>query len=136
MWGIKLSQVSMLKYLVPCLATLFIGVWFGYDRALKNQIYFDAPVKISLYNAVLEKNSSQEFLEGAIIQELGLMKYMEDKTTPFLLNHPAHHGMVEAYDKYSLNLDSLPQVIKAREFIRTYNKGRKEMGGNDVPPIR
>lgn len=127
---------KLASYILIGLVFLSIGIWFGYEKALNNQIYFDSPAKIALYNAVLEKESSKEFLEGAIIQELGLMEYMKDKTTPLLLNHPAHSGMKEAYEKFYVDMENLPQVIKAQQFIKTYNKARNEMDGSDEPPIR
>ena len=115
-------MLKLLSYFLVGLMFLFIGVWYGYEKALTNQMYFDAPAKITLYNAVLEKESCKEFLRGSIIRELRILKQLENKTTPYLLNHPVHKEVKNAYEKLYPDIDNLPYVIKAKKFIKTHNK--------------
>ena len=113
---------KILTHAIAGLLFLFVGIWYGYDRGVKNQLFFDAPAKLYLYNAYLEKGNPADYMESEIMFQLGLLEGMKDDVSPILLNLPIHVGMEEVYDKYRLKIEELPQVKKARNEIKTYNK--------------
>ena len=129
-------MLKILTHTVTAVVFLAIGVWYGYDKALMNQIYYDAPAKITLYDAVLEDGSAEDFLLGNINLELNNLEWLKNEVSPILLNHPTHEGMLEVFQEHEPQIEALPRVIMAREFMQTYNNTRNEMDGSDESPVR
>ena len=127
---------KILSHAIVGLLFLFVGTWYGYDRGVKNQLFFDAPAKLHLYNAYLEQGNPADYLESEIMYQLGLLEGMKDEVSPILLNHPIHVGMEDIYEEYRPKVEALPQIKKARNEIKAYNKPRNEMDGSVEPPIR
>lgn len=127
---------QLIAHILVGLALLLVGIWFGYDRGVKNHIYFDAPAKIALYNAYLESGKAGDYMENELMYQVGLLDGMENEVTPFLLNHPIHEGMATVYKEYRPKIEALSRVADARIELKAYNKTRNEMDGSDEPPIR
>ena len=98
----------------------FSGIWYGYDKGVKNQIYFDAPAKITLYNAYLEGGSPADYMEGEIKYQVGLLDAMPDDVATWLLRHPIHTGVEEQFLEYKPKVESLVRVQMARKELSEY----------------
>ena len=120
------------------IALLFLvfGIWYGYDKGVKNHLFFDSPAKIALYDAFLEEGNLVEHIEGQIWYQLGLLEGMEESSSSMLLHHPIHIGMKEVFEEYNMKIDDSERVKRIRSEIKAYNKKRNEVDGSNEPPIR
>ena len=127
---------KLLSHAIIALFFLVLGIWYGYDRGVKNHLFFDSPGRIALYDAYLSEGDLVEHIEGEIWYQLGLLDGMKDSTTSVLLHHPIHLGMKEVFEEYNLKIDDSKRVKRIRSEIKPYNKKRNEMDGSVEPPIR
>ena len=127
---------KLLSHAILALLFLILGIWYGYDRGVKNHLFFDSPAKIALYDAYLEEGDLVEHIEREIWYQLGLLEGMEDLTSSILLHHPIHVGMKDIFEEYNAKIGDSERVQKIRREIKAYNKKRNEMDGSVEPPIR
>ena len=127
---------KLLSHAMIALLFLILGIWYGYDRGVKNQLYFDSPGRIALYDAYLKEGDLVKHIEGEIRYQLGLLEGMEDLTSSILLHHPMHVGMKDTFEEYNAKIGDSERVQKIRREIKAYNKKRNEMDGSVEPPIR
>ena len=112
----------IITHSLVALIFLSAGIWYGYDRGVKNHIYFDSPARIAIYDAFLEEGSLTEHIEGQIWSQINLLDEMEQSTSSILLNHPIHIGMEEVFLKYKNEIEASARIQKIRNEIRAYNK--------------
>jgi hypothetical protein len=116
----KLISTSLLVGFV-CFA---IGIWYGYDRGVKNHLYYDAPARIALYDAYLEEGDLVEHIEGEIWYQIGLLDGMKDSALPVLLNHPIHVGVEDAFLEHRSKIEDSKRIQRIRDEIKAYNKNK------------
>jgi hypothetical protein len=124
---------QLIVHIFVGLGFLLVGVWFGYDRGVKNHIYFDAPAKIALYDAYLKSGKAADYMEGEVMYQVGLLDSMENDVTPFLLNHPIHEGMEVVYKEYRPKIEVLSRVSDARDELKKHT--RNGVDDSDEAPI-
>lgn len=113
---------SIITHLLIALIFLSAGILYGYEKGVKNHIYFDSPARIAIYDAFLEEGNLTEHIEGQIWSQINLLDEMEQSTSSILLNHPVHSGMEEVFLKYKDEIESSVRIQKIRNEIRAYNK--------------
>lgn len=97
---------NILINLAVAVSFFIAGVWYGYEKGVYNQLYYDAPVKISLYSKVLEQNKSKEFLLGSIQKEKNVIRTFEDQKSEILINLPVHSDVKNMHDRYQNGQDN------------------------------
>ena len=115
-----------LLFLFALPTTFVLGVKYGYSTGIENQFYFDAPAKIFLYDTVIERSKSNEYLEGEIVKQARILMENRRFTNKYLLNLPPHNmGMRENFEFYSSKLGDIERLEESINLICTYNDALK-----------
>lgn len=69
--------------------TFASGWMLGYYYGAVNQVYFDAPARISMLNRISNDNEKNDVLEGLILRERCVLSDLEYSNT-FTALHPVH----------------------------------------------
>ncbi len=93
---------SLVTALIASLPAFALGVWFGYEKGVMNQVAYDAPARIALYDAAIRSDDPKEVLKSMAISQAKLMESLENNRMTFapLLDLPATKGLGYRYDKY------------------------------------
>ena len=109
--------------LIP--ASLAIGVFLGYRAAIDNQFYDDAPAKIVLFSAALEKGKANEYLCGQITRQVRILNEpeMTKHRNSLLLRLPPHGiKFIGAYEQYAPVIQENIQYQQAIKMLCGYNQ--------------
>jgi len=112
---------SLIAHLLSGAVFLVIGVWFGYDRGVKNHLFFDSPARIAVYDAYLRDGRLVEHIEGEIRYQINILDSMQNSTSAILLNHPVHAGMEEVFLEYKNKIENSERIQRLRNEIDENN---------------
>ncbi|WOX05554.1 hypothetical protein [Microbulbifer pacificus] len=89
--------------LITALPAFVLGVWFGYEKGVVNQVAYDAPARIALYDAAIRSDEPKEALRSMAISQAKLMVSLQASGATFspLLGLPATKGLSYSYDTHS-----------------------------------
>ena len=113
---------SLITNSIIAVVALAAGIWIGYSTALNNQLYFDAPAKLSLYGSILDQGNSNEYLKGQIIKQVRILEMVPSGTSKALLNIPIHREVKDSYQAIGLSIKTNKHYVEAVKMISTYNK--------------
>ena len=104
---------------------LILGLAIGYSFGAHNQLYYDAPAKISLYSTVIEKGKSEEYLKGQISSQARLLNQpgFELYRSELLLMFPPHGSSFKSnYYFYNSRIKDKKKYQEALESICDLSK--------------
>lgn len=101
--GILTMAKSFVTALFTALPAFTLGVWFGYEKGVVNQVAYDAPARIALYDAAIRSDEPKQALKSMAISQARLMESLLGSEATFspLLALPATKGLYDGYEKYS-----------------------------------
>jgi len=123
----------ILAVFITSLSMLILGLGIGYNFGVYNQLYYDAPAKISLYALIIEQGKAEEYLNGQITYQTRLLNqpgFMQK--SELLLIFPPHgfvspvHGsnFKGTYNYYLSKIEKNKKYIEAHNLI--CNIGKEE----------
>ena len=93
----------MRKYILLIAAiilTAFVGWYFGYINGAKNQLYFDAAARASLYEkGVIMDDEGRKEMIGLFLSKQRCLLSSGFNFDTFTVNHPIHLGILDYYEK-------------------------------------
>lgn len=92
--------IRVLVSVVVLFATFSLGIWYGYDKGVKNHIVYDAPARIALYDAAIKSDDPIKVLRNLAINQAMMMNSLRAYSNAMLLKLPVHNGAEELYFRY------------------------------------